>query len=68
MAAVDLTSNQTVMIHKGHRVRAWIYSNDQFSDFQRIAVEDEEGGYDLSQLGEGECLLNPGVVYRKRPK
>jgi hypothetical protein len=32
--------------------------------FDRLAMEDEDGGTPLSQLKDGEFLLYPGAIYK----
>ena len=48
------------------RIRNWILSEGDFFDFERLATEDEDGCINMSQLADDECVLSPGVIYKKR--
>tara|TARA_R110001583_G_scaffold52147_1_gene162163 strand:+ start:2667 stop:2882 length:216 start_codon:yes stop_codon:yes gene_type:complete len=66
MAHVDMKSQRTHMLYRGRRIRNWILSEGDFFDFERLATEDEDGCINMSQLADDECVLSPGVIYKKR--
>lgn len=33
--------------------------------FEQMAVLDRDGGFELSQLAEGQCIIYPGVIYSR---
>ncbi|OJU30628.1 MAG: hypothetical protein BGN91_14900 [Nitrobacter sp. 62-13] len=40
-------------------------SNGDRFEFDRIALEGGDGGLEPSQLEKNECLISPGLIYRK---
>lgn len=57
----------TKMLFRGYRVRNYfIESNGRFYDFARFAKENQDGSIDMEQLEDDECLVAPGVIYKKR--
>ena len=51
--------------HKGKPVPSFIVNGlGRRSEFDRIAQDDDEGRTPLDQLGSGECVLAPGLIYR----
>jgi hypothetical protein len=50
--------------HHGRSVPAFIVTDDGVRmEFVRTAIE-IDGGVELSQLGPGECVIAPGLIYR----
>lgn len=53
------------LTHKGRPVPAWIVNAlGQRAVFDRIAQDDADGGTPLDQMGDGESLMAPGLIYR----
>lgn len=52
--------------HKGRDIPAWIVRGDgeRFA-FDRIARADRDGTTPLSQLRPDECVIAPGLIYRR---
>ena len=41
------------------------YDDGSKYEFVRAGVTDKRGGFDMSQLGDGECVVAPGLIYRR---
>ena len=59
-------SNREIGLDNGRFAPDWIRCKDGFHDFVREAIEDEDGGCELSQLNDDESLLACGGIYKKR--
>ena len=52
--------------HHGRDILAWIGTEDGSRwAFNRRAVEARGGGVELSQLRHDECVIAPGLIYRR---
>ena len=51
--------------HKGRDIPAWIVAGGTRMAFDRVAVEVKGGGVDLAQMRRDECVIAPGLIYRK---
>lgn len=45
-----------------------VTSDGAFHDFHKttLSLEDDEGGVELAKLSPDECVIAPGLVYRRR--
>ena len=52
--------------HKGRGIPGYIISTrgDRF-DFDRIAVLDLDGAFELDRLAPDEAIIAPGLIYRR---
>lgn len=51
--------------YKGKPIPAYIVESDGTrSDYHRIAIE-KDGGVELSQMRRDECVIAPGLIYRR---
>ena len=55
-----------VGVHLGRPIWEGMRTADGEYIFDRIARCDAEGHWPLDQLREGEILLEPGLIYRRR--
>jgi hypothetical protein len=52
--------------HHGRDIPAWIVTDDGVRhEYVRPAQEDRQGRVPLDQLRRGECVLAPGLIYRR---
>ncbi len=57
----------TKMIARGHKIPSYIIHDDgSIFDFHEVADLDESGGFELERLADDECMIAPGVIYKKR--
>jgi hypothetical protein len=57
----------TRLLYKGYRVRNYfIEPTGAVFDFSRFAQHNEDGSINMNQLSDDECLMAPGVIYKKR--
>jgi hypothetical protein len=55
--------------HKGREIPEYIVESRGLRyDFNRVAVLDADGGFDLGHLARDEAIIAPGLVYRLQPK
>ncbi|KHE98643.1 hypothetical protein BHR43_17605 [Aeromonas salmonicida subsp. salmonicida] len=51
----------------GRRMPRWFVDESGHRyEFHSIAEDNGEGGFDLSQLTERQCILAPGVIYERK--
>lgn len=51
--------------YRGRTIPAYIVdANGVRSDYDRIAIE-RDGSVELSQLARNECVVAPGLIYRR---
>lgn len=56
---------ETITI-RGHKVPEWFVNDSGVRfEYDSMAVLDKNGGFDLSQLEDGQCVLAPGVIYNR---
>lgn len=41
------------------------YDDGSSYEFVRAGITDKRGVFDMSQLGDGECVVAPGLIYRR---
>jgi hypothetical protein len=46
-------------------IPAYVVDRDVRYEFDRVALEDRDGGVSLSQLADNECVIVPGLIYRE---
>lgn len=53
--------------YKGRDIPDWIDSPDRGGRhvYDRIAIEDRDGGVLLAQLGDDEFVVAPGLIYKR---
>lgn len=63
-----------MVIEKGPSIGKWhgysipdyiVTDTDGRYEFNRTGIIDEEGGFEMSQLGADECVIAPGLIYRR---
>jgi hypothetical protein len=65
VAHSGVLNNQKVGIYLGQPIYETIQSNDSTYIFDRIATN-IDGEFPLDQLGRGEILIKPGLIYRSK--
>ena len=51
--------------HLGADIPSFIVTDHGRYDYARIAVEAPGGGVELSQLADNECIIAPGLLYKR---
>jgi len=51
--------------YKDREIPAYIITGGHRYEYDRIAVEGNDGGAELSQLGPNERVIAPGLIYRR---
>lgn len=52
--------------YRDRDIPAYIVADGNVYDYARLAHEDADGGCPLSQLAADECVVAPGLIYKRR--
>lgn len=51
---------------RGQKVPEWFVNDSGVRfEYDSMAALDKNGGFDLSQLEDGQCIIAPGVIYNR---
>lgn len=64
MSRITEKSPENITV-RGQEVPAWfVDEGGRRFDFEGVAVLDDDGCFELSQLTQDQCILSPGVIYQ----
>lgn len=53
--------------YRDRPIPEWMNKAGERFNYDRIAIEDEDGGCPLSQMRPDEFMVAPGLIYRRAP-